>query len=166
MNFKLIQKAYQFAEKYHRNQVRKYTGEAYITHPVSVAFMLAGTEHDCAESIATALLHDVVEDTSVTLQAIEHNFGYKVASGVEYLTERKDPGVTRKMRKEHEAVRLSSAPDWVQTIKLADCIHNLTGLEKHDPAFYKVYKEEKRLFAIMLNRGDLILQHDLLELTE
>ena len=63
-DIQLVRRAYRFAEKAHRGQIRR-SGEPYITHPLKVAVILAEFELDC-ETILSALLHDVLEDTSVT----------------------------------------------------------------------------------------------------
>src|SRR5277367_629520 len=69
----LIQRAYEFSEKAHSGQIRR-SGDPYIIHPLGVAAILAELHLDLP-SIATALLHDTVEDTQVTLSDIEKNFG-------------------------------------------------------------------------------------------
>src|SRR5579872_6346684 len=73
----LIQRAYVFSEKAHSGQIRR-SGDPYILHPLGVAAILAELHLDLP-SIATGLLHDTVEDTGVTLQDIEQNFGPIVA---------------------------------------------------------------------------------------
>ena len=73
----LIIKAYETAELAHRGQVRR-SGEAFISHPLAVATVLAGLGMDDV-TLAAALLHDSVEDTSVSVEDIESNFGPAVA---------------------------------------------------------------------------------------
>src|SRR5580693_215589 len=80
----LIQKAYEFSEKAHAGQIRR-SGDPYIIHPLGVAAILAELHLDLP-SIATALLHDTVEDTHVTLEDIEKNFGPTVAKLVDGVT--------------------------------------------------------------------------------
>jgi len=72
-----IEKAYQFASQYHSGQKRS-SGEPYMIHPLAVARILAGMRMDVV-SIETGLLHDIVEDTSVTTADIQKNFGDEVA---------------------------------------------------------------------------------------
>src|SRR5688572_2066454 len=77
-----------FAERAHAaiGQRRKYTGEPYIVHPIAVAELVRSVPHT-PEMIAAALLHDVVEDTPVTLAQIEAEFGPVVADLVDWLTD-------------------------------------------------------------------------------
>ena len=80
----LIERAYDAAEHAHSGQVRK-SGDAYITHPVAVAQILIDLGLD-AETIAAALLHDTVEDTSYSLETLRNEFGPRVADLVEGVT--------------------------------------------------------------------------------
>ncbi len=80
----LIKKAYEFADKNHKDQVRA-SGEKYIIHPMNVAYILAELELDDS-TIAAALLHDVVEDTPVTHEDIINEFGDEIAEMVEGVT--------------------------------------------------------------------------------
>ncbi|MBQ9438871.1 MAG: bifunctional (p)ppGpp synthetase/guanosine-3',5'-bis(diphosphate) 3'-pyrophosphohydrolase, partial [Lachnospiraceae bacterium] len=80
----LIEKAYKLAAKAHEGQLRK-SGEPYIIHPLNVAIILADLEMD-KETIVAGLLHDVVEDTGISLQAIEQEFGSDVALLVDGVT--------------------------------------------------------------------------------
>ena len=73
-----IEKAYQFAAQYHSGQKRA-SGEPYMSHPLAVASILAGMRMDVV-SIETGLLHDIVEDTTVTSADIQKNFGAEVAA--------------------------------------------------------------------------------------
>ena len=80
----LIRKAYEFADKNHKEQNRV-SGEKYINHPLQVAYILADLELDDS-TICAALLHDVVEDTPVTHQDIIDEFGEEIAEMVEGVT--------------------------------------------------------------------------------
>jgi len=79
-----IHKAWDFASQYHAGQVRV-SGEPYMSHPLAVAMILAGMRMDVV-SIETGLLHDIVEDTSVTTPDIQKNFGEEVARCVDGVT--------------------------------------------------------------------------------
>ena len=81
---KLIQSAYEFAKKKHEGQVRR-SGEAYIQHPLEVAYICAQLQSGPA-TIASAFLHDVVEDTDTSIETIEEMFGSDVAKIVDSLT--------------------------------------------------------------------------------
>src|SRR6516165_311074 len=72
----LIRKAYDFSEQHHKGQVRQ-SGEPYLAHPLEVAILLAEMRLD-ATAIAAGLLHDAVEDTSVTVEEIKAEFGEQV----------------------------------------------------------------------------------------
>src|SRR5699024_1079473 len=80
----MIKKAYNYAKKKHKYQLRK-SGEEYIIHPLNVAYILATLGLD-TETICAALLHDVVEDTDGTYEEIEKNFGQEIATLVEGVT--------------------------------------------------------------------------------
>ena len=80
----LVERAFEFSESAHRGQFRK-SGEPYITHPLAVASILSEWQLD-AEGLAAALLHDVMEDTSVTRTELESTFGKPVAAMVDGLS--------------------------------------------------------------------------------
>jgi len=149
----IVSEARAFAYGAHAGQVRKYTGEPYITHCEAVANMV----HDagCHErTVAAAWLHDTVEDTPVTNDDICRLFGETVAKYVEYLTDYDHSHGNRATRKSADRTRLSTAPNAVATIKLADIIDNTKSIVEHDPQFAKVYLEEKRLLFPVLKGGD------------
>src|SRR5699024_10398970 len=83
-DIELIQHGYHYAKKAHTNQYRK-SGEAYIVHPVQVAGILVDLKMDPV-TIAGGFLHDVVEDTDVTLDTLEEEFGEEVAMLVDGVT--------------------------------------------------------------------------------
>ena len=76
--------AYKFAESMHSGQIRQ-SGEAYITHPLNVAYILAEMHADC-DTLCAGLLHDTLEDTDTTKEEIEKLFGYDVANLVDGVT--------------------------------------------------------------------------------
>ena len=120
----VIDKAFQFAEKYHTGQLRK-SGEEYITHPLAVGRILADLGSGPA-TIAAALLHDTVEDTDYSIEALEKDFGSEVAllvDGVTKLDKVKfgDSAQSETMRK---MVVAMSKDVRVLVIKLADRLHN------------------------------------------
>src|SRR5438445_10510588 len=83
-DLKVIEKAYYFSEKAHEGQIRR-SGEPYISHPLSVAAILADLRLDL-DTIATGLLHDTVEDTHATLEDIRREFGDVIAHLVDGVT--------------------------------------------------------------------------------
>jgi (p)ppGpp synthase/HD superfamily hydrolase len=155
----MVEKARVFATAAHAavGQVRKYTGEPYIVHPFEVAMtvkQIGGTP----EMVAAAFLHDTVEDTGVTMETIEREFGPEVAEIVFFLTDvsRPEHG-NRAARKAIDRAHIAKADARAQTIKLADLISNCSSIVKYDPEFAKVYLEEKRLLLEVLTKGDKIL---------
>jgi (p)ppGpp synthase/HD superfamily hydrolase len=149
LNVKEIMKAVKFAAVAHSSvqQKRKYTGENYIVHPLAVANTVCKFGGTTAEIVA-ALLHDVVEDTPVTLDEVRAEFGDEVAEIVDGLTENKGAFKNRAVRKQHygNAVRYKSRS--VQLIKLADIADNVENIVEHDIRFAKTYLPE---IELMLN---------------
>jgi guanosine-3',5'-bis(diphosphate) 3'-pyrophosphohydrolase len=123
----LIQRAFEVASKAHHTQVRK-SGEAYIHHPVAVATIVAELGLDDV-TVASALLHDAVEDTGVTLDEVTQEFGVEVAAIVDGVTkldrlrfDSREAQQAASMRK----MLVAMAKDWrVLIIKLADRLHNM-----------------------------------------
>jgi (p)ppGpp synthase/HD superfamily hydrolase len=146
--------AFQFAERAHRGQVRKYTGEPYISHPIEVAQLVASVLPD-EDAVIAALLHDTVEDCGVTLEQIRKPFGDVAAQFVHEVTDisRKEHG-NRNTRKALDRQHLSLASGPGKTVKLADLISNTQSITQHDPNFAKVYMAEKEALLPLLVGGD------------
>lgn len=148
-----ILSAYEFAHRKHTEagQVRKYTNEPYIVHPVEVAELVhahAGILYApvvVEDMVVGALLHDTVEDTDATYNEIEKRFGVDVRNLVFWLTDvtTKAQG-NRRMRKELETVRLVAAPGEAKFIKLCDFISNTKTIVEHDANFARTYLMEKQ----------------------
>ncbi len=158
MRFKplgIAESAYHFALAAHEavRQKRKYTGDPYISHPVRVAKLVRSVSHT-PEMVAAAYLHDVVEDTGVSLLTIQDVFGDDVAYYVGLLIDMKNPNLNRKARKTLDRSRLARAEQEVQTIKLADLIDNTESIVAHDPGFAVVYLREKRSLLEVMTKGD------------
>lgn len=154
----IVERAKIFATAAHAavNQRRKYTEEPYIVHPEQVANFVANVPGATPEMIAAAWLHDVVEDTEVTNDLITEIFGDVVGEYVGWVTDVSRPEYgNRKMRKKMDRDYIAAAPGQAQTIKLADIISNCSSIMMHDPAFAKVYFEEKRLLLTVLTKGDV-----------
>jgi (p)ppGpp synthase/HD superfamily hydrolase len=131
----------------HAGQVRKVTGTSYILHPGRVAAratLLPNTSH---EIVAAAWLHDVVEDTDVTITDIESRFGPAVAQIVYGLTNvytsEAEPNLNRAARKRKELERLATQPPTVLQIKLLDRIDNLYEIDVFED-FTKTYMLESQ----------------------
>lgn len=148
--FNLKKNVLEFARVSHEGQVRKYTGEDYIVHPMAVADMVE--RHGGSEvQVCAALLHDVVEDTQYTLADINANFGHEVTTLVQWLTDTSRPSDgNRRIRKAIDADRLSKAPAEAQFIKLADLIDNSETIFRFDKSFAKQFhKEMTHLVKVM-----------------
>ena len=129
----IIDRAYIYSARVHEGQVRL-SGEPYLSHPLEVANILADMRMD-VESIAAALLHDVIEDTPATREDIEEMFGPGVAHIVSGVTKLSELPFSTKIAQQAESLRkmiLAMADDIrVVLIKLADRIHNMRTLKYH-----------------------------------
>src|SRR6266850_1674025 len=127
----IIKKAYDYSLKHHNGQSRA-SGEPYLAHPLQVALVLAELKLD-PQAIAAGLLHDSVEDTVVTIQDIEREFGAQVAHIVEGVTKISKIDFANKEERQAENVRkmvLAMVDDIrVVIIKLADRLHNMRTLD-------------------------------------
>ncbi len=133
-DLKMVRPAYDFANEAHAGQTRR-SGEPYITHPLSAAYILASMRMDI-NIIVAALLHDVPEDTSVTLQKIEDSFGTDIAGmvrGITKLGKLKYRGVERYIENLRKMFVAMAEDIRVMIIKFADRVHNLTTLEVQPP---------------------------------
>jgi guanosine-3',5'-bis(diphosphate) 3'-pyrophosphohydrolase len=133
-----------FAKERHGDQKRKYNGQPYWMHLAEVAGLVSSATRDDI-SLATAWLHDTVEDTDTHIDEIRDFFGADVAHGVWLLTDPTLEFDNRAKRVAHQAERLASAPGWVQTVKFADMISNTADITVYDPAFGALYLKEKKL---------------------
>ena len=126
-DMEMLDKAYHLAERAHDGQFRR-SGEPYICHPLHVAMLLVDLGMD-TESLAAALMHDVVEDTSVTLDELESQFGADVAhmvDGVTKLTKIKFSSVEEQQAENLRKMLMAMSQDVrVMIIKLCDRLHNM-----------------------------------------
>jgi GTP pyrophosphokinase len=172
----LIKRAYHLAEAAHKSQQRS-SGDAYITHPLAVAGILAETKLD-APTIAAALLHDVAEDTQVTLDDIRQQFGAEIASLVDAVTklskresitkefsaggngnDKRQPSETFNYRTERDAeslrkMMLGLVKDVrVVLIKLADRLHNMRTMDAMPAEKQRrIARETLDIYAPLANR--------------
>lgn len=140
-DLQIVEKAYLFSEKAHEGQLRR-SGEPYISHPLSVAGILADLKLDL-DTIMTGLLHDTVEDTAVTLDDIKREFGETVAYLVDGVTKIGQMNFRNSFEKQGENIRkmiVSMGKDVrVVLVKLADRLHNMRTLN-HMP-----YEKQNRI---------------------
>ena len=154
-NLDLVMRAYVFAAKAHAGQVRR-SGEPYLIHPVAVAGILAGLKMD-VDTIATALLHDTVEDTLVTREELVGLFSEEIADLVDGVT--KIGKLQFRSRAEAQAenfrkmVLAMSRDIRVILVKLADRLHNMRTLEHMRPDKQRrIALETMEIYAPIANR--------------
>jgi (p)ppGpp synthase/HD superfamily hydrolase len=167
MNHLTLLAAARFAVIAHGRQVRKYTGEPYIAHPLAVAAAYMAAEREDFVGGAAAILHDVVEDTPVTEAEVRELFGDDVGDLVMEVTNASKPeDGNRAARKAIDREHLAKASYKGKTIKLADVIDNLKSIMQHDPHFAKIYMTEKRELLPLLKGGNADLFRELSALIE
>lgn len=153
---KLIRKAFDVAVDAHKDQRRK-SGEAYIFHPIAVAKIVASEIGLGATSIAAALLHDVVEDTPITVHDIEKLFNPKVAQLVEGLTKislvQKDLNASIQAENFRKMILTLNDDVRVILIKLADRLHNMQTMDSmREDKQTKIASETLYIYAPLAHR--------------
>lgn len=157
MSMSPILLAREFAAYAHRDQKRKYTGEPYFNHCEEVARLVSTVAND-SDMIAAAYLHDVVEDTDISIYVISQVFSSKISDLVWWLTDKSRPeDGNRAARKKIDREWLGRAPNDAKTIKCADLISNTRSIVERDPQFAKTYLAEKRLLMPCLIGADATL---------
>jgi GTP pyrophosphokinase len=151
----IVKKAYDYSLKYHEGQTRA-SGEPYLVHPLEVALVLAEMKMDPV-AIAAGLLHDSVEDTSVTMVDIRKEFGEQVAHIVEGVTKISKIDFATREEQQAENLRkmmLAMVDDIrVVLIKLADRLHNMRTLEHLQPDRQrKIAEETLEIYAPIAHR--------------
>src|SRR5271169_6244239 len=151
----LIKKAYEFSEQHHKGQARE-SGEPYLVHPLEVAILLADMRLD-ATAITAGLLHDAVEDTTVTVDEIKAEFGEQVAHIVEGVTKISKIEFASSEDAQAENVRkmvLAMMDDIrVVLIKLADRLHNMRTLQYlSEERQQKIARETLDIYAPIAHR--------------
>jgi GTP pyrophosphokinase len=154
-DLELVRKAYEFSQKHHAGQTRA-SGEPYLVHPLGVAQVLAEMKMD-GVAIAAGLLHDSVEDTSVTIVDIRKEFGEQVAHIVEGVTKISQIDFATREEQQAENLRkmmLAMVDDIrVVLIKLADRLHNMRTLEHLAPERQqKIAKETLEIYGPIAHR--------------
>lgn len=154
-DLELIRRAYEFSQTHHAGQTRA-SGEPYLAHPLEVALVLAEMKMDPV-AIAAGLLHDSVEDTSVTVVDIRKEFGEQVAHIVEGVTKISKIDFATQEEQQAENLRkmmLAMVDDIrVVLIKLADRLHNMRTLEHLPPERQiKISRETLDIYAPIAHR--------------
>ena len=161
----LIYKAIQMAIKAHEHQLRKLDNDVYVAHPIEVGVILA--KHNLPDEVIIAgILHDTVEDTELTLEQIEIEFGSSVAAYVNFCSEQ-NKGDTWKKRKLDYLAHLESAPVDVLYIVCVDKLTNIQSIHRNFEVygtaiwqkFNAGYEEQKWYYEAILeklsNRDDV-----------
>lgn len=172
-----IKQAKQFATKAHVGQLRRYTGEKYIKHLERVAMRTAmvalltnesnglGLSQEADNMIVAAFLHDVLEDTDITIGAIEAAFGADVAKMVAALTNAsKGSALSREARKKMDRDHLANATKAVKIIKLIDRIDNLNDMAGATADFRRLYSKESLLLAEVIGDADAELKTEMIKI--
>ncbi|MBE0500021.1 MAG: bifunctional (p)ppGpp synthetase/guanosine-3',5'-bis(diphosphate) 3'-pyrophosphohydrolase [Desulfuromonadales bacterium] len=154
-DFELIRNAYAFAVHAHAGQVRR-SGNSYITHLLEVSLILARFKMD-TDVVASGLLHDVIEDTEITLDTVRTEFGDSVATLVDSVTKIGRIAFNTREERQAESFRkmlLAMARDLrVIIIKLADRLHNMRTLEfLPEPDQQQIARETQEIYAPLANR--------------
>jgi GTP pyrophosphokinase len=153
---KLIRKAFDVAVDAHKDQRRK-SGEAYIFHPIAVAKIVASEIGLGATAIAAALMHDVVEDTPITVEDIERMFNPKVAQLVEGLTKiskvQKEMNVSMQAENFRKMILTLNDDVRVILIKIADRLHNMQTMDSMEASKQvKLASETLYIYAPLAHR--------------
>ncbi len=159
-NLDLVRKAYIMAASAHHGQVRL-SGEPYLSHPLAVAQILAGMRFDEA-SVAAGLLHDTVEDSTISIDQVDAEFGEEVADIVDGVTKISQISFETKEEAQAENTRkmiLAMANDIrVLIVKLADRLHNMRTLSFQKPHKQKLIAQETMdIYVPLANRLGLHL---------
>lgn len=151
----MIRRAYQMAQTCHLNQKRR-SGEPYITHPIGVAHIIADMRLDTA-SVISALLHDIIEDSSVTIEDIREEFGDQIATIVDGVTRINRLSFRSDEEEQAENLRkmlIAMAKDIrIILVKLADRLHNMRTLyHLHEEKRIAKAKETLDVYAPLAHR--------------
>ena len=144
-------KAAKFAIEAHRGTERRGKGYPYIIHPMEAASIVATITND-PEMLAAAILHDVVEDTAVTLEQIREQFGDRVAELVQHETAPLDENMSWREKKTQQIRQLAEAPYDSKVVALGDKLSNMRGIALD---YRKVGDEVWKLFHAPDSKSDV-----------
>ena len=167
LNPETLTKAYNFALRAHKNQKRD-SGDPYLTHPVAVANILTELKLDSA-TIATGLLHDTIEDTKITYDIVQKEFGSEVADlvdGVTKISELEGRVIENSKAENIRKLILATSKDIrVLIVKLADRLHNMRTLNSisDEKKRIRIAKETMEIYAPLSDRMGMNYIRDELE---
>lgn len=165
----ILEQIYEFADQSHGTQLRKYTPERYMVHPLRVMELCKPVTDDQAV-LAAALLHDVLEDTPVKASELmiflkQLQSEQTAAKTLKLVIELTDvyvknsyPNLNRRERKAKEAKRMQSISSEAQTIKYADILDNCREIVLHDLEFAPRFLTECRQLLQVMDKGDSSLR--------
>ena len=160
-----LEKVKEFADKAHGDQLRKYSPDRYIVHLERV-MEICQQYTSSLPMLAAALLHDVLEDTKVTMNELndflitemnQQEAGQTMQLVIELTdvyTKAKYPYWNRRKRRHKESLRIEKASSESQTIKYADIIDNCSGIAKDDPEFATLFLRECRMLLKKMDKGN------------
>lgn len=166
----ILEKVREFADQAHGEQLRRYSSDRYIVHPVRVKETVSDYIHDLPV-LAASLLHDVLEDTPTTSEELsdflktvmDEDQARRCLQYVHELTDvytKKDyPRLNRRSRRNKEFERLAAASPQAQTIKCADVLDNAIDIADNDPDFALTYLRECKQLLQVLQQGNYLLRH-------
>ena len=155
LDLALVKKAIHWAKKYHNGQFRK-SGEPFYTHPLEVAYMVSNYNLK-TDVIIASILHDIIEDTEVTVEMIQDDFGWRIAEMVDRLTRDKPGGIKLSVEEVlNNAYYLKDME--VLLIKLFDRLHNMQTIGTKSEETRKKITEEtfKRFISLSMYLGKKI----------
>lgn len=146
----------------HVNQKRKYTNEPYVNHPMRVALAISLLFPEDHEAVCAALLHDVIEDTEVTEEALRIGFSGRIVDLVLETTKvsKKEDG-NRAVRKALDLEHYRKASSTGQTIKVVDRTDNVKDIVDRDPVFAYEYLKESQELLDALTKADPVARNRL-----
>jgi len=159
-------KAIDFASKVHEGQVRD-SGEPYITHPLNVSDLLLQYGYRDFVYHILAVLHDTIEDCknrSATIAGIKAEFGVQILELVQWLTNQKNPNLTRLEQKTVDRLRLAKAPKIAKVVKLADRLSNVQTMKAAWEDWRVLrYITETHMLVLVLKSADPAIANQILD---
>jgi len=153
----LLEKAQRWAARGHLGTYRKFGDIPYIVHPEAVAEII-GQVTDDTEVLAAAWMHDLVEDTQITIDDIKNAFNDRIARLVWEVSKISD-GCTcnRDTKVLMNTIHYGNSSKWAKAIKIADSIHNLPTMIRDNPKFAPRYVAEKKFLLTFISDGHPLL---------